>query len=219
MDNELKKSLVDLIDETLFELEELKKSKFSASEVDLSGPGEDGIAGKPANGSIDKKEDKDEDKDEDEEEMTEKADDEEEDEDEEEMEKECAKADDEEKKEDKKEDEGKMEAKMKKSQDEMASLMKSFVDERVAPLEDKLSTIVDLVNKLANQPVAPRGISSRVVPLSKSADDYSEPLSKAQVASKLLDLKKSGTLVDSLDVAKAEMGQDLELITKKYQIS
>ena len=51
MNEELKKSLTDLIDETLLELEELKKSRFSASEIDIKGPGE-GIAGKPSNGDL-----------------------------------------------------------------------------------------------------------------------------------------------------------------------
>lgn len=46
-----------------------------------------------------------------------------------------------------------------------------------------------------------------------------EILSKSQVASKLFELKKSGKSVDSLDVTKAEMGQDLETIVKKYNIS
>lgn len=125
------------------------------------------------------------------------------------------------KKEDKDEDEDKeMASNLKKSQEEMTSLMKSFVDERIKPLEDKLTTIVDLVNKLADQPVAPKGFTARaVVPLAKSADEFSESLTKSAVTSKLLELKKSGTYVDSLDVAKADMGQDLESIVKKYKIS
>jgi ferritin len=45
---------------------------------------------------------------------------------------------------------------LKKSQEESEALMKSYVDEKVKPLEDKLSTILDLVNKIADQPVAPR---------------------------------------------------------------
>ena len=68
MNEELTKSLVALIDETLEEIEELKKSsKFAASEVKIEGPGE-GINGKPVNGSLeakkaeDKKDDEDEDK-------------------------------------------------------------------------------------------------------------------------------------------------------------
>jgi hypothetical protein len=244
MNSELKKSLVALIDETLNELEELKKSRFSAAEISLDGPGSDGIAGKPANGKIDKAEDE-----EDEEEMDkaddcgpmDKAEDDKEDEeDEEEMDK--AKDEDEDEEDEKKkekmdkkkyspeksdkdmkklmEKQEAMKYEMKKSREEMTSLIKSFVDERIAPLEDKLSTLVDLVNKLADQPIAPRGVSSRVTPLAKSAEEFGEPLSKAQVTSKLLELKKSGVYpVDSLDVAKAEMGHDLDLIIKKYKIT
>jgi hypothetical protein len=70
MKEELRKSLTDLIDETLLELEELKKSRFSASEIEIKGPGE-GIAGKPSNGDLhakaEDKKDEDEDEDEDEE--------------------------------------------------------------------------------------------------------------------------------------------------------
>jgi hypothetical protein len=223
MNSELVKSLHVLIDETLSELEELKKSRFSATEVKLDGPGEDGIAGKPASGSMEKEE-KEKEKEEDEEEKEEEAKKSEEDEDEEEQEdEETEKSESEEDEEDEDEDKEKaMEQKMKKSIEETSSLMKSYVDERMKPLEDKLSTIVDLVNKLADQPVAPRGFTARSVsPLAKSADEFgsSEPLSKAQVSSKLWELKKSGTAVDSLDVTKAEMGQDLESIVKKYKIS
>src|ERR1019366_9133755 len=72
MKDELRKSLTDLIDETLLELEELKKSRFSASEIEVKGPGE-GIAGKPSNGKLDMAmSEKDEDKD-DEDEEAEKA--------------------------------------------------------------------------------------------------------------------------------------------------
>jgi len=108
---------------------------------------------------------------------------------------------------------------MKKSLDASESLMKSYVEERVRPLEDKLSTILDLVNKIADQPVSPKGATARTTPLLKSADEGFEPLSKSQVASKLFELKKSGTRVDSLDITKAEMGQDLTAIVKKYEIS
>lgn len=236
MNSELKKSLVDLIDETLGELEELKKSRFSAAEIKIEGPG-DGLAGKPTNGSIGKEEDKKEEEDEEAEkaegkneeaekaegknEEAAKSDDEDEDdkaEDKKDDKKSMDKAEDK-KKEDKKDDKEEMEMKMKKSIDETTSLMKSFVDERIKPLEDKLSTIVDLVHKLADQPVAPKGATSRAMPLSKSTDEFTETLSKAQVSSKLWELKKSGTAVDSLDVTKAEMGQDLESIVKKYKIS
>ena len=231
MDNKLTKSLTDLIDETLMELDELRKSKFAAAEIKIEGPG-DGIAGKPSDGKLDaaKAEDKkDDEKDEDKkEDKAEKGENEE-----------AAKAED--KKEDKKDDkephkdDPKHEEKekkiakelldmhkgeMKKSLEDTESLMKSYVEERVKPLEDKLSTILDLVNKIADQPVAPKGATARsAAPLFKSADEASEPLSKAQVANKLFELKKSGTRVDSLDIAKAEMGQDLQQIAKKYEIS
>ncbi len=112
---------------------------------------------------------------------------------------------------------------MKKSlAEESESLMKSYVEERVKPLEDKLSTILDLVNKIADQPVAPKGVTARApaaAVLMKSEDAGTEPLSKGEVASKLFELKKSGTKVDSLDITKAEMGQDLQTIVKKYEIS
>lgn len=236
MDNKLQKSLTDLIDETLMELDELRKSRFAASEIKIEGPG-DGIAGKPSDGKLDAakadddKDEKDEDKKEDKAEKGEneeaaKADDE------------AMKADKEEKDEDKdKKDKdakggerheaeekkaiGKLAdlADMKKSVEASESLMKSYVEERVKPLEDKLSTILDLVNKIADAPVAPKGATARVAPLLKSADEGAEPLSKAQVASKLFELKKSGTRVDSLDITKAEMGQDLQQIAKKYEIS
>jgi hypothetical protein len=69
MDEKLTKSITDLIDETLQELDELKKSRFAAAEIKLEGPG-DGIAGKPSDGDLhakkaeDEKDEKDEDKDE-----------------------------------------------------------------------------------------------------------------------------------------------------------
>lgn len=284
MDKELTKSLNDLIDETLSELEELRKSRFSASEIKIEGPGE-GIDGKPSNGDLHaKKEDKDEDEDEDDKD------------DDKDMDKgegtnrqadpdgghhkpvagegdkhgqgpskspggsshqppggtnrqadpdgghhKMDKGEDMDKAEDKKkkkeeDKEGSPEhekkekemakklldmhkAEMKKSAEEHESLMKSYVEEKIQPLEDKLSTILDLVNKLSDQPVAPKGATARTQPLFKSDAEQGESLSKAQVADKLFELKKSGTYVDSMDVAKAEMGTDLESIVRKYKIS
>ena len=200
MDNNLKKSLTDLIDETLLELEELSKSRFAASEIKIEGPG-DGIAGKPSDGDLDAK----------------KAD--EEAEEEESEEKEDEESEEEEESEEHEEKEDKMKE-MKKSLEESESLMKSYVEERVKPIEDKLPTILDLVNKIADQPVAAKGFSAKTTPLLKSADEgQSEPLSKAQIANKLFELKKSGAKVDSNDIVKAEMGQDLMSIVKKYEIS
>jgi hypothetical protein len=259
MDTKLTKSLTDLIDETLQELDELRKSRFAAAEISVEGPGE-GIAGKPSDGELDaKKADK---EDEDEDMEMDKAEDEEESEEEsEEVEKAepkkklppvykpdttsdpadspktkkdikdlTKKEDDEDedhphKKEtkDKAEDleEGAKAIKeLHKSLEETESLMKSYVEERVKPLEDKLSTILDLVNQIAEQPVAAKGVTARTTPLLKSAEEfYTEPLSKTEVANKLFELKKSGVKVSSDDVIKAEMGQNLEQIIKKYEIS
>jgi hypothetical protein len=296
MKEELRKSLTDLIDETLLELEELKKSRFSASEIEVKGPGE-GIAGKPSNGDLHAKaEDK---KDDEEDEDAEKAeghnrqsdpdggkhkpvagegmkntngrhsespgasvthgngknsesdpgntqhesdtvckDDDGDDDDK--KDKDSKGGEEHEKKERKaikdlsnlagmKKGESPEQVNanvqklvmhgLKKSQEESESLMKSYVDEKVKPLEDKLSSILDLVNKIADQPVAPKGLTGRAVPLMKSADDFGEQLSKSEVASKLFELKKSGTKVDSLDITRAEMGQDLNKIIEKYKIS
>jgi hypothetical protein len=243
MDEKLTKSLTDLIDETLQELDELRKSRFAASEIKIEGPG-DGIAGKPSDGDLhakkaedDKKDDESEDKKEDEAKKGEneeaakgeneeaaKAEDKKEDkEDDKKADKEPHKDDPEHEEKEKKIAKKLLDmhkGEMKKSAEESESLMKSYVEERVKPLEDKLSTILDLVNKIADQPVAPKGVTARVTPLLKSADEQaSEPLSKAEVANKLFELKKSGAKVDSNDIVKAEMGQDLKTIVKKYEIS
>jgi hypothetical protein len=241
MDKELTKSLNDLIDETLSELEELRKSRFSASEIKIEGPG-DGIAGKPSDGDLHAKKAEDdkkkEDKEEDDKEEVEKAANREADPDggHHKMDKAEDKKDD--KKEDKEKEEGSKEheakekkmakelmdmhkGEMKKSLDEQESLMKAYVDDKIKPLEDKLGTILDLVNKLSEQPVAPKGATARTQPLFKSDAEFAggEPLSKSQVADKLFELKKSGTYVDSMDIAKAEMGNDLDSLVKKYKIS
>lgn len=61
MNEELVKSLTSLIDETLVEIEDLKKSRYSAAEVDMGKM--DTMSNHPVNGSMDKKEDdEDEDK-------------------------------------------------------------------------------------------------------------------------------------------------------------
>jgi hypothetical protein len=303
MKEELRKSLTDLIDETLLELEELKKSRFAAAEIKLEGPGE-GLGGQSANGNLHakKKEDDEDEKDEAEKaeghnrqsdpngskhkptagegmehgqgpssapdsskehgqgknsesdpgnthwaqksegdekhEATTKAED---DEDEDKKKDKDAKGGERHEKEEKKavkkladlagmkkgESPEQVNADvqklvmhgLKKSQEETESLLKSFVEERVKPLEDKLTTILDLVNKIAEQPVPAKGVTANAVPLRKSGEEGTEELSKADVASKLFDLKKSGTKVDSLDITRAEMGQDLAKIVAKYKIS
>lgn len=256
MKEELKKSLTDLIDETLLELEELKKSRFSPAEVDLKGPGADGIAGKSANGKLaekaEDKDDEDEDKDMDKGEgvnspadpnaghhkmdkgegvnspadpnagkhKMDKAEDKKDD-DKEDKKDEPHKDDP--KHEEKEKDMAKKlldmhKGEMKKSLEEADALMKSYVDQKVSALEGKLATILETVTKLADAPVPAKGVSYKgAAPLLKSADDV-EPLSKSEVASKLFDLKKSGSRVDSNDIAMAEMGHDLEKIVSKYNI-
>ena len=307
MKEELRKSLTDLIDETLLELEELKKSRYGAAEIEIKGPGE-GIAGKPSNGDLHAKAEDKDDEDEDDKkkkdkedamkaegqnrqadpdgghhkpvagegmehgqgpehgshggkshgngknsesdpgethwaEKAEKADkDEDEDKDDKKKKKnKDAKGGDEHEKKEKdaigklanlagmkkgdrspspeQEDKEMRAVGVRKSDEEFEGLMKSFVEERVKPLEDKLSTILNLVNKIAEQPVPSKGATARAVPLRKSEEEGTESLSKAEVASKLFELKKSGTKVDSLDITRAEMGHDLAKIVEKYKIS
>lgn len=258
MNEELVKSLTSLIDETIAEIEDLKKSRFAASEIKLAGPGEDGIKGHNANGKLDKEEaekkeddDKDEDDKKDKKEMDKgegqnrqadpngghhvaKADDEKKDDGDKDDEK--KKKDDEKKKEmdkaegqnrqadpngghhqmDKGED--KMGMPVKKSADESNTLMKSYIDSKVAPLESKLAGILDLVKKIAEQPVASKAATAKnFAILQKSEGEGKSVLSKAQVANKLFELKKSGTPVDSADITAAELGSsDLQTIVTKY---
>lgn len=280
MDAKLQKSLTDLIDETLGELEELRKSRFAAAEISLAGPGDTKMGGQEANGKLGKDEDKKDDEDEDKKDKdmdkgeNRKADpdgghhkpvagegmehgqgpdksrhgsesrgsegknseadpgeigpvgkaDKDEDKDKKKDKKDAPQPDEKGHEEEEKKIASKLMAmhkdEMKKSMDETESLMKSYVETRVKPLEDKLTTILELVNKIAEQPVAPKGVTARGgQPLFKSEDAGGEPLSKAEIASKLFELKKSGSKVDSLDIAKAEMGQELGSLTKKYQLS
>lgn len=228
MNEELMKSLVALIDESLAEIEELKKSdRFSASEIEIKGPGA-GIAGKDPNGKLDKEEDKDEEDDEDEDEkeedkaekaegVNEQADPnagshqvakKEHDEDE----------DDHEEKESE-EDKKKEMASMKKSIEETSSLMKSYVDERLAPIENQLKTLVDLVQKVADAPVPSKSVSYKGITPLKKSEDEGEELTKSAVVEKLFDLKKSGTKVDTKDIISAELGTDLVKIANKYSIN
>ena len=71
----------------------------------------------------------------------------------------------------------------------------------------------------ADQPVPTKGVAANAQPLRKSGEEGFEDLNKSEVASKLFELKKSGTKVDSLDITRAEMGQDLAKIVAKYKIS
>jgi hypothetical protein len=228
MKEELKKSLTDLIDETLLELEELKKSRFSAEVIKLDGPGADGIDGKPANGELEagkvaaKAEDKDED--EEEAEKAEGVNDAVKSEDKKDDDEDKDEPHDDPKHEEKEKDIAKKllsmhKGEVKKSLEDADTLMKSYVDQKVGAIEGQLAILLETVTKLAQAPIPAKGVSYKggTAPLLKSVDE-GEPLSKSEVASKLFDLKKSGSRVDSNDIAMAEMGHDLEKIVSKYGI-
>lgn len=235
---EMVKSLSSLIDETLEEMEEIKKSKFAASEIKL---GEDeGLAGKGKNGSLEakKKEDEDDKEDEDKKDDMDKGENEKADADHGKFAQaptvskgENEKADpdhgkfaqaptvakgededdkDEDEKKEKKED-------MKKSIDESETLMKSYIDEKYSSLEEKLSKMAAAIEAIADAPVARKGIPSGVTALAKSADEV-EPMSKTDVANKLFELKKSGQEVNSEDIFRVETGsqENANQIATKY---
>jgi len=241
MEQDLAKSLVELIDQTIAEIEELKKSeRFSASEVKLEGPGE-GIAGKEPNGKLAAKA---EDKAEAFEGKETPAEEAKEDEEKKKKEEEAKKAEMEkgvldEAEKIKKEEEAKKaedakkaeeEAKkaeapkegyvFKKSEDEINSLMKSMIDDRVKPLEGKIDSILTLIKEIADAPVTQKSVSYKDVTPLKKNDDEVEPLNKAEVAAKLLELKKSGQPVDTTDITQAELGNPVTLqkIVAKYNI-
>ena len=216
--SDLVKSLTELIDETLAEIESLKKGRFDAEEIEL---GDD-----KANGEmVAKKEDeeKEEEKaEEKEEEKAEKAEDKEEEkeedkeDEEDEMEKaeqECAKAEEAFKAACAKRDS------MKKGVLEEKEEIKKSIDARIQPIEARLEEITSLVKKLADSPVPARGSTFRSIqPLAKSEE--SQPLSKSKVLDDLVNLKKSGKQVSSEDVFRVELGglSDLEEIATKYGI-
>jgi hypothetical protein len=236
MSDNLTKSLVSLIDETLAELDELKKSdRFSASEISM-GESESKMHGMPKNGSLGKEEDCD-----DEEARKAEGKNSEADPDaghhqpvakeevmpegmmaKEEYKKQHEEDEEKKKEEIKKEEEAhKMDhGEMKKSVEQAETLMKSYVDARLNPIEEKINGLFGLVKELADTPVPAKSVSYKnVTPLNKSEDEV-QPLSKSQVANKLFELKKSGTTVDSSDIARAETGgpADLQQISSKYDL-
>jgi hypothetical protein len=236
---ELVKSLTSLIDETLDEIEEIKKSKFAAAEIKLDGPGEDGIAGVSANGKLDAK--KKEEDEEDEEEVT-KGENQKADQDagkfaqaptvakgeNQKADQDAgkfaqaptvAKAEEDEEEDEEKEKKKKMQE-MKKSIDESEKLIKSYVDSRFSSFEEQLSKMAKMIESISDAPVERRGIPSGVKALAKSNDDV-EPLNKSQVADTLFELKKSGVRVDSSDIIMVETAKDygtLQAIANKYGI-
>jgi len=232
IDEEMVKTLTSLIDETLEEMEEIKKSKFAASEVSL-GDSESGMGSKPKNGELDAKkadDDEDEDKKKKEDKDMDKGENEKADEDagkfaqaptvskgENEKADEDAgkfaqaptvsKKDDEDDDDDKKDKDMDYKKDMKKSLDQSEDLMKSYVDEKFSTLSESLSKMQEAIEALADQPVERKGIPAGVTALQKSADE-AEPLNKADIANKLFELKKSGETVDSTDIFMVETSQD-----------
>lgn len=242
-DKELVKSLTSLIDETLEEIEEIKKSKYAASEIKIEGPGE-GIAGKPVNGKLDAKKKEDEDEDEDEEKEVEKGENEKADADHGKFAQapsvakgENEKADQDagkfaqsstvsKKDEDEDEEEDKDKKKdfkeMKKSIDESEELMKSYVDTKFSALEERLSKMAAMMEAIADAPVQRKGVPAGIQALSKSGETEYKTLSKSEVANSLFELKKSGTHVDSSDIFKVETSKnhnELQAIADKYGIN
>ena len=264
MKEEMYKSLCDLIDETISEVEELKKSnRFSASEIKINDE-DSKMGGQPTNGKLDAKAKKaDDDDDDDDDDKDDKKDfggDKKKDDDCDKAEgknresdpngghhqvvskEDTEKADDDMDKEEAEKAEGtnrqadpngghhqpayKSAAEiddLQKSINESNDLIKSYVEGRIAPLEDKLTDMMTLMREIADAPVASKGASYKdVTPLKKSDEDEQvTQLSKAQVADKLLELKKSGTNVNSTDIASAELGSpvDLAKIVDKYNLN
>lgn len=246
-DEQMAKALKDLIDETITEIEDLKKSdRFSASEVKIEGPGE-GLAGKPTNGKLDasKADDKDEDK-----EYDKKDDKDDKDgsckkgvldeaEKSEDVEKKEDKKDDKEydKKDDKKDDKYDKEydkkdkaswmksvedvETLKKSVEAQEDLMKSYIDSKIAPIEGKMSDILAAIKEISDTPVERKSVPSDIQPLTKSVMDGPEPLNKSEVVEKMFELKKSGTNVPTEDITRAELGgpADLDNFVNKYQLT
>jgi len=239
-DEEMVKSLTSLIDETLEEIEEIKKSKFAASEVSL-GDSESGMAGKSKNGELDAKKADDDDEDEDEEKKKkdmDKGENEKADEDHGKFAQapsvakgENEKADEDhgkfaqapsvskkedEDEEDEDEDKKKEDKKeMKKSLKDSETLMKSYVDEKFSSFQETLSKMQEAIEALADKPVERKGVPAGVTALHKSAEEV-EPLNKSDVANRLFELKKSGTAVDSTDIFMVETSADDSTV---YQIA
>ena len=77
-----------------------------------------------------------------------------------------------------------------------------------------------MIDKIADQPVERKGVPANVQALEKSTEEESEPLSKSEVATKLFELKKSGTAVATQDIIRVETGSaaDVQTIANKYNL-
>lgn len=235
---EMIKSLTSLIDETLEEIEEIKKSKFAASEIQL-GDSESGMAGKSKNGDLEAKkadEDEDEDKDKDKKDEMDKGENEKADEDHGKFaqaptvskgENEKAdedhgkfaqaptvskKEDDEDKDEDKEDDK-----KMDKSADEEDGLKKSLEDSEAlmkSYVDEKFGSLTESLSKMqaAIEALADQPVERKGVPAGvaplQKSAEEVQPLNKSEVANKLFELKKSGESVDSSDIFTVETAND-----------
>lgn len=210
MDQEMAKSLVNLIDETISEIEDLKKSRYSAAETRI-GDSDSGVSNMDKDGNMEKEE-------------AEKAegknsesdpgvpgtvDDAGADAPKSNLEQEARKME--------QPAEG---YHIKKSLDKQESLFKSYVDEKYDALEKRLAAILDVVKEIGDEPAAPKGVQTGgFVALQKNNEDEVETLSKSQTLDKLLDLKKSGTYVDTADIASVEIGGDPQAIVEKYNLN
>jgi len=234
MNEDMMKSLVSLIDESLAEIEELKKSdRFSASEVKMGDS--EGLVGKDKNGSLDKEDaekadcdDDEEDEKKDKELVEDKLDEHNEDKHDEDKDEDSAKKmDDDMDKADGKNAEAdpnagnhKLVKSLEESLESQETLMKSYIDDKIGGLEGKLEAIVKAVQDLADSPVPSKGSTYKSVqPLAKSEPEV-EALNKSQIIEKLFELKKSGENVDTTDITSAELGTPNELvkIVQKYNI-
>jgi hypothetical protein len=244
MEKNLAKSLTDLIDETLAEIEALKKSdRFSAEEIEMD-HGADGSTETHAVSKADEEDEKEEDEDE------EHEDEEHEDEAKKaehaykKAEEECEKAEHSYKEAMKKREMCKAEHDKhmtKKEHDEahksdgvnemvkedkekkmkkMEKKLAKSIEARVAPLENQISQVLEAVKKLADAPVPARGATYKNVQTLAKGSVEAEPLNKSQVLGELITLKKSGKEVPTEDVLKAEIGSASELqeIATKYGI-
>jgi hypothetical protein len=240
---DLQKSLVDIIDEALEEIEALKKSKFAAAEIKIEGPGGE-IHNAPTNGELDAKKGENCGKNSEVDESVsskggdasgknadagvKKAEDDDDDDEDDKKDKDKDKDKDIEKAEQKKKDkqdyldiikserEQSLET-LKKSED----LIKSYIDGKFSDLDKKIEAISQVVAKMADAPVQAKGVPSGIRPLAKSDEREVQPLAKSEVANKLLELKKSGKDIDSVDIITVETGSDLSVrhIMNKYGIN
>lgn len=239
----LTKSLIELIDETLDELEEVKKSRMSPEEITM---------GHSANGEMKKDEDADDDDDKDD--KAEKGENPFADKKKDKKDKDDGDDDDDDKAEksegvnkramSKAEACAKAEAKMKKALAKYEMRKASYEMKKMGmaeksedkaekaeginrmakadhtdAFEARLNQLTDLVKKIAETPVPARGQTYRdVQPLAKT--DETQPLVKSKVIDELFEMKKSGKDVTAEDMFKAETGGSAELATiaNKYGI-